>query len=137
MADFMPTYAHAHIHVRSYILSHAHIESMVFLAWTMVLLTIFMVLQIHQYDLNRKHSGEGSSSRTVTNYLQRSSAHISMTMSLPSSLCLLPCIMRPTPPQPFPKQQHLCFSHFSRFPTLNATQTSPSALLRPLWKPTQ
>lgn len=34
-----------------------------------------------------------------------------------------------------PKQQHLCFSFFSGFPTLNATQTSPSALLRPLWKP--
>lgn len=44
---------------------------------------------------------------------------------------------RPPLPGPFPKQQHLYFSNFSRLPTLNATQTSPSALLRPLWKPAQ
>lgn len=59
-----------------------------------------------------------------------------MTISSPSSLHLFPLLTHYTPPHP-PKQQHLCFSVFSGFPTLNATQTSPSALLRPLWKPAQ
>lgn len=60
-------------------------------------------------------------------------------LPLSSSPYYAPLSPPPAPPLPgpFPKQQHLYFSNFSRLPTLNATQTSPSALLRPLWKPAQ
>lgn len=49
----------------------------------------------------------------------------------PPPLAFYYCTTLPT----IPKQQYLCFSVFPGFPTLNATQTSPSALRRPLWKP--
>lgn len=70
--------------------------------------------------------------KLATTYLQ-TNYHTLVVIFLPFPST--PFLLLPHHTPTIPKQQHHCFSFFSGFPTLNATQTSPSALLRPLWKP--
>lgn len=107
----------------------------VFLTWTIALLTISVLLKIQQRALTRVSPRRGRP--WELDQLPATYRPVIITPQWPS-LCPFPpplafyyCTTLPT----IPKQQHLCFSVFPGFPTLNATQTSPSALRRPLWKP--
>lgn len=102
----------------------------------MALVTISMLLKTHQCVLTAEPlQGEedpwsrSGSSLPADSLLSHLSGHLPALFPLP-----LPFYYHTTLPT-IPKQQHVCFSFFSGFPTLNATQTSPSALPRPLWKP--
>lgn len=102
----------------------------VFLSWNTALLIISMLLRKDQCALMQNMLQEKNQPQaTYRELLSHLRGHIPALFPRPPSSyywTTLPTI---------PKQHHLCFSFFSGFPTLNATQTSPSALLRPLWKP--
>lgn len=106
----------------------------VFLTWTIALLMISMLLNAHRWALTAAFS-ERRRPREQDELLPACRRVIITPCwpSLPSSFC--PSFYYHTTLPTIPIQQHLCFSFSSGFPTLNATQTSPSALLRPLWKP--
>lgn len=102
----------------------------------MTLLTISMLLKTHQCALTTEYTPreEGPKSR-ISCWLPTEELLSHLSGHLPALLPPPPSFYYHTTVPTIPKQQHLSFSFFSGFPTLNATQTSPSALLRPLWKP--